>query len=68
MAHTITLTADEMQMVYFALNDYSLKYMKASRTYGRTASQRDYCHEQAEAVGELQNRVWDIMTEPNINK
>lgn len=65
MSHTITLTPEEIELVYFALNDYSLKYMHASTTFARTATQKDYAHEKAEAVTRLQIRVGDEMFNTN---
>ena len=57
---TLTLTPQEAEMVYFALNDYSLKYIHASQTWGNlSAYGKDYAHEKAEAIGALQVRVGD---------
>lgn len=67
MVHTITLTTQEAEMVYFALNAYSLKYIHASQTWGVTPFQKDYAHEKAEAIGRLQVRVGDEIFETNNN-
>lgn len=63
---TLTLTPEEVEMVYFALNDYSLKYIHASRTWGNTAVYgKDYAHEKAERIGKLQIKVGDEIFETN---
>lgn len=68
MVHTLTLTPQEAEMVYFALNAYSLKYIHASHTWGQNAREKDYAHEKAEAIGALQVRVGDeIFFETNNN-
>ena len=59
---TLTLTPEEVEIVYFALNDYSLKYIHASRTWGKSA-QKDYAHEKAERIGRLQIQVGDEIFE-----
>ena len=61
---TITLTPEEVELVYFALNDYSLKYMNASRTWARSA-EKDYAHEKAEQIGRIQIKVGDFIFETN---
>ena len=60
---TLTLTPDEIEMVYFALNDYSLKYIHASNTWALTSFQKDYAHEKAERIGQLQIKVGDLFIE-----
>lgn len=67
MIHLLALNEQEIETVYFALNDYALKYMKLSKTWARTSFQKDYAHEQAEEVGRLQVKVGDEMmnTKPN---
>ena len=60
---TLTLTPDEIEIVYFALNDYSLKYIHASNTWARTTFQKDYAHEKAERIGQLQVKVGDLFIE-----
>ena len=68
MVHTLTLTPQEAEMVYFALNDYSLKYIHASHTWGNTQVYgKDYAHEKAEAIGRLQVRVGDEIFETKNN-
>ena len=61
---TLTLTPEEVEMVYFALNEYSIKYIHASRTWGVSA-QKDYAHEKAERIGQLQIQVGDEIFETN---
>ena len=67
--YTLTLTPQEAEMVYFALNDYSLKYIHASRTWGNPQVYgKDYAQEKAEAICALQVRVGDeIFFETNNN-
>lgn len=62
-AMTLTLTPEETEMVYFALNEYALKYIHASTTFARTAFQKDYAHEKAERIGQLQIKVGDLFIE-----
>lgn len=61
---TLQLTPEEVEMVYFALNEYSLKYIHASRTWGVSA-QKDYAHAKAERIGQVQVKVGDLMFETN---
>ena len=68
MAHTITLTPQELEMVYFALNAYSLKYIHASDTWGRDPIQKDYAHQRAEEIGTLQVRIGDEIFETKIHE
>ncbi len=68
MVHTITLTPQEIEMVYFALNDYSLKYIHASTTWARSAFQKDYAQEKAEEIGALQVRIGDEMFDTKSNE
>ena len=51
-------------MVYFALNDYSLKYIHASQTWGVSAK-KDYAHQKAERIGQVQVKVGDLIFETN---
>ncbi len=59
---TLTLTPEEIEMVYFALNDYSLKYIHASDTWAKSYK-KDYAHQKAEAIGRLQIKVGDLFIE-----
>ena len=61
---TLTLTPEEVEMVYFALNDYSLKYIHASQTWGVSAK-KDYAHQKAELIGQVQVKVGDLIFETN---
>lgn len=66
----LNLTAAELEMVYFALNLYSLKYIGKSATWGNPEAYienngPDYAHRKAIAIGEIQIRVGDIMTNNN---
>ena len=68
MAHTITLTPQELETVYLALNEYSLKYIHASNTWARNPFQKDYAHQKAEEVGALQVRIGDEIFETKIHE
>ena len=65
MIHLLALNTEEIETVYFALNDYALKYMNLSKTWARSAFQKDYAHEQAEEIGRLQIKVGDEMMSTN---
>ena len=62
---TLTLTASELENIYFALNSYSLKMMNRSKTYGNTdalianGGKEDYYADQAHKITRLQVRVGD---------
>lgn len=61
---TLTLTPEEMEMVYLALNNYSLSYIRMSTTWGRTKPYGpDYAEQKANEVGQLQIKVGDIVFE-----
>lgn len=59
---TLELTPEEVEMVYFALNDYAVKYIHASQTWARSSA-KDYAQEKAERVGLLQILVGDLFLE-----
>ena len=62
---TLSFTAEELEMIYYALNNYSLQYMEKSTTWGdgdafiRNGLQHDYYGQEAEAAGRLQLRVYE---------
>lgn len=68
MAHTISLTPQELETVYLALNSYALMYIHASNTWGRNPFQKDYAHQRAEEVGALQVRIGDEIFETKIHE
>jgi hypothetical protein len=67
--YDINLTAAELETIYFALNDLSLKYMHKSRTYGNpdAKGEMDYAHERANEITALQIRIGDVTLENNDN-
>ena len=63
---TLTLTPEEIEIVYFALNDYSLKYMNASHTWGNMKPYGpDYAEQKATEIGRLQIKVGENIFETN---
>lgn len=56
---TLELKPEEVEFLYFALNDYALKYIHASRTWA-TSDGKDYAQKKAEKVGLLQVKVGDL--------
>ena len=62
---TLTLTASELDIIYFALNSYGLKMINRSKTYGNTDAfisngwKDDYYADQAHKIISLQVRVGD---------
>jgi hypothetical protein len=63
---TLTLTPEEIEIVFFALEDYKLKYMSASRTWGRMKPYgSDYAEQKAETIGQLKDKVQEHIFETN---
>lgn len=61
---TLTLTPEELETVYLALNNYSLSYMRMSTTWGRMKPNGpDYAEKMATEIGQLQLKVGDIVFE-----
>jgi len=72
MKHTITLTTQELETIYFALNTQALRYMDRSATWGKTFEELmenglglydDYAAKRAREIGNLQVRIGDVMAE-----
>jgi hypothetical protein len=66
----LNLSAAELEILYFALNAYSLKYINKSVTWGNAEAflennGPDYAHRKANEIDHLQVRVGDIMTNNN---
>ena len=59
---TLELKPEEVEFLYFALNDYALKYIHASRTWA-TSDGKDYAQQKAEQIGLLQIKVGDLFIE-----
>lgn len=66
MTHTLTITTEEIEMIYFSLTDYFLKYANRSKTYenldGLLANGgNDYEGDRAKEILNLQDRFGEIM-------
>lgn len=63
---TLTLTPQEFETVYLALNNYSLEYIRKSASWGKSYK-KDLYHEKAEEIGRLQVKIWDQIIDNKIN-
>lgn len=73
MTHNLELNEEQLEIVYFALNDASLKYIHQSKTWGKTLEEMiaeghktfrpDYCERKALEIIQLESRVGDMMFE-----
>lgn len=70
--NTINLTPEETEIVYFALNDHALKYMRQSKTWGKSLEELlktrksvrdDYPARMAREISQLQTRFGAFMFE-----
>ena len=64
MTHGIFLTGQEIEMVYFALNAYALKYSNASHTFGSRNKYQDgpdYAERKAKDITRLQVKFGEIL-------
>lgn len=65
---TITLTPQELETVYLALNNYSLSYIRMSRTWANLKQNGpDAAEQKANEIGQLQVKLGDLIFENSIN-
>lgn len=65
---TITLTPQELETVYLALNNYSLSYIRMSRTWATLKPNGpDAAEQKANEIGQLQVKLGDLIFENSIN-
>lgn len=65
---TITLTPQELETVYLALNNYSLSYIRRSRTWANLKPNGpDAAEQKANEIGQLQVKLGDLIFENSIN-
>lgn len=65
---TITLTPQELETVYLALNNYSLSYIRMSRTWANLKPNGpDAAEQKANEIGQLQVKLGDLIFENSIN-
>lgn len=64
---TLTFTADELEIIYYALNCWSLEQIHKSETWGNfdanLLGREDIWHRQARKAGNIQLRVYEAEQE-----
>lgn len=65
----LAFTAEELETLYFALNNYAVENMHTSKTWGNPEARReDVWHRAALTAGRLQARVFEAAEELKFRK